>query len=265
MSVILSGIEDNSTIDWYGKSSTVLFFSGCNLRCGFCYNHQMMEKLDGERYSFEKIQEIIDNNLPFINAIVITGGEPTTQAYELILLCRMIKEKYDLDIMLDTNGTKPNIIKQMFEEGLVDRLALDVKNALRDYDYKDVDGTLRRAVPIFVRETMMLTKSYGVPLEVRTTMIPTINDLEYQITSMAKTIRGYADAWYLQQFQPFGAYDREFRKIKRPTREEMLRYASFARLSNYLAPLYIKTIENGFEEMPLTVRDINGLLLSIQY
>jgi pyruvate formate lyase activating enzyme len=215
-----------------------------------------MQPTYGRIYSFDEVREILDTNSPFIDAVVLTGGEPTLRAYELILLCRMIKEEYELDILLDTNGTKPWIIQQMLEENLVDRIALDVKTSLILTEYTDIAGLARYANPIFVYRTMVLAKKHGIELEVRTTMVPGQNTYEVQLGSMTKAVKTYATDWYLQQFQPENAYDPEYRRINRPSRSDMLKYAGMIRVSGYDGNLYIKTIEKGLEKMPQKVSDL---------
>ena len=113
----IKGFIDISLVDWDGKISSVVFLAGCNLRCPFCYNVNLVlhpKKLP--TIPFEQIGDRLKNKRGSIDDIVITGGEPTIQS-DLLELCKRIKEKGFL-VKLDTNGTNPVMVKELIDKSL---------------------------------------------------------------------------------------------------------------------------------------------------
>ena len=169
--VKLGGIEDISTIDWYGRVSTIFFFAGCNLRCRYCHNYKLIPMNSGREYTDSEIFQVLDANRPIIDAVVLTGGEPTLQPEELINVCGLAKH-LNLDVMLDTNGTKTMVIADLINKGLIDRVALDVKAPLYPLEYGAITGVSDRWIPTSIKETLKLAGEREVELEVRTTVVP---------------------------------------------------------------------------------------------
>ena len=122
-----------SSLDYPGKMALVLFIPGCDLRCKYCHNPQLLKNESLSRWDIEEVEEEIDKNVDFIDAIVISGGEALLHIDVVKHYIQKAKE-FDLLIKLDTNGSFPNKLKELVEEGLVDYVAVDIKNAPKKYN-----------------------------------------------------------------------------------------------------------------------------------
>ena len=123
----IGGIQKSSLIDYPGKVSSVIFCSGCNFDCPYCHNPDLVQGCSGRSAEFDpdNVYRFIENRKGFLDCVVISGGEPTLQE-DLFDLCRHIKN-IGFPIKLDTNGSRPRVIKRLIDEGLVDYIAMDLK------------------------------------------------------------------------------------------------------------------------------------------
>lgn len=111
----IKGFIPTSLVDWDGKVSAVMFVGGCNFRCSFCSNKELIIEHDKiESIPFKKIKEALERNRDFIDGIVITGGEPTLYG-DLDEICKEIKEMGFL-VKLDTNGTNPSLVEDLIKK-----------------------------------------------------------------------------------------------------------------------------------------------------
>jgi len=244
----IGGVESVSTIDWPGKVSTVFFCAGCNYRCIYCHNHTLIPKSSGEEWEIDKIIETVEYNEPLIDGIVFTGGEPTFQNHKLIKTCRALKDEFELPIMIDTNGSNSSTLAMLYEENLVDRVAIDVKAAIIPFDYTMVTGVPGHDAIFNLFKSIKMSKLHGVEIEIRTTVVPRLSNEEYQIESISKAIRPYADEYYLQQFNNTNTLNPVMGLISMPTREELISLAHSAKMCG-VKRVYIRTVDNGLEEV----------------
>ncbi len=123
----IGGLLKNSTIDYPGKLSCGIFLSGCNFDCPYCHNPDLVKGCSGRSAEFDpgNVYRFIENRKGFLDGVVISGGEPTLQE-DLFDLCRHIKNM-GFPVKLDTNGSRPRVIKRLIDEGLVDYIAMDLK------------------------------------------------------------------------------------------------------------------------------------------
>jgi len=122
-----AGLQKNSLIDYPGKISCVLFLSGCNFDCPYCHNPDLVRgTLPQPAYLDEKmVYDFLERSKAFLEGVVISGGEPTLKK-DLIPLCEKIKQ-IGYSVKLDTNGSQPQVMKRLIDEGLVDYVAMDIK------------------------------------------------------------------------------------------------------------------------------------------
>jgi pyruvate formate lyase activating enzyme len=206
----IGGLEKLSLIDYPGELSAVVFTIGCTFRCPFCYNPMLvLSKVDRNgNNSWLKSQEsekghtLIEEDDLFLflsarrgklDAVVISGGEPTLQADlpEFIRRVRALGYK----IKLDSNGTNPEMLKKLLAEKLIDYLAMDIKAAPLDYE----KATNTKFDFEKIKQSVKIIMSSGLPYEFRTTCVPGFVD-EKSIPKMGELIKG-ADKWYLQNFK----------------------------------------------------------------
>ena len=123
----IGGLLKNSMIDYPGKLSCGIFLSGCNFDCPYCHNPDLVKGCSGRSDEFDpgNVYRFIENRKGFLDGVVISGGEPTLQE-DLFDLCRHIKN-IGFPVKLDTNGSRPRVIKRLIDEGLIDYIAMDLK------------------------------------------------------------------------------------------------------------------------------------------
>jgi pyruvate formate lyase activating enzyme len=207
----ICGFQRIGLIDYPGKVATILFVSGCNMRCPFCYNSDLVfrnyQKL--HIYPEEEVFEKLRESSKFIEGVVISGGEPTGQGdlKEFIVRCR----EMGLLVKLDTNGTNPGKLKELLDGKLVDYVAIDIKAEIDAEKYKKAMGV--QSDPFFskIRESMDMLLKSGIDYEFRTTAVPGLVTPE-GLVNIAREIRG-AKAYYIQQFVPGNNLDPEYAKI----------------------------------------------------
>jgi len=194
----IKGVQKSSLIDYPGKLSSVVFLSKCNFNCPFCHNPELVndsgEFLD---ITLEEFSEYLDSRIKWIEAVCITGGEPTLHE-GLIDLMKLIKSKGML-VKLDSNGTNPQILRKALEEKCVDYIAMDIKNSLDKYE----ETTRRKTVLKNIQESIQIiidAQNKGlIGAEFRSTILPKLHDVK-DLEKMAELIHG-AKKFVLQQFK----------------------------------------------------------------
>ncbi|MFA5745353.1 MAG: anaerobic ribonucleoside-triphosphate reductase activating protein [archaeon] len=166
MTLKIGAIEKFSTIDYPNKIACIIFFKGCNFNCGFCYNKQLvLKELYEKELDIQEIYYFLDNRKGLIDAVVLSGGEPTIYGQELIDFIKEIKAKGYL-VKLDTNGSNPEILKKVIAERLVDYIAMDLKDSFDNY-------AKYTKVPIEnIKKSLELLKQSLIPCELRVTTHP---------------------------------------------------------------------------------------------
>ncbi|MBU1167122.1 anaerobic ribonucleoside-triphosphate reductase activating protein [Patescibacteria group bacterium] len=161
--MILGGFQKSSLIDYPGKVSSIVFTKGCNFRCFYCYNKELWENNGHSEVDEQDVLDYLDKRRGMIDALVITGGEPTLQP-DLLDFMAQVKAKGYL-VKLDSNGAKPEIIREALKKNLVDYLAMDIKASLEKYE----DVTKVNINQDHIKESIEILKSSGKPYEFRTT------------------------------------------------------------------------------------------------
>jgi pyruvate formate lyase activating enzyme len=207
--VKVCGVQGVSIIDYPGRIASVLFLGGCNFRCPFCQNPDLVlrpESLPG--LDLEETMRSIEKKKGFVDGVVVTGGEPLIHGEALLSLLQRLHEA-GLAVKLDTNGYEVELLREILASGLVDYVAMDVKTSLARYPKaagKAVDT--RR-----IEEAIRLIMDSGLEYEFRTTCVPGIVE-EQDIREIAALVSG-AKRYYLQQFRPNGPMiDAEYEAVR---------------------------------------------------
>lgn len=129
--MIISGLQKMTLLDYPGKVACTVFLQGCNFRCPFCHNSDLLGKDGPETIPTETLMTFLKKRVGLLDAVCVTGGEPTLQP-DLADLLRQIKALGYL-VKLDTNGGRPDVLKALVEQGLVDYVAMDIKNCPARY------------------------------------------------------------------------------------------------------------------------------------
>lgn len=196
--VHIKGVQKISMIDYPGKIASVVFLSKCNMRCPFCHNPELVFCNDEEfpDITVEEFLDFLDTKKKWIDAVCITGGEPTLHPGLKELISR-IKSK-GLLVKLDTNGTNPNLLSDLIEQRLVDFVAMDVKNSYSRYDETTSSRVNIENISISIRTIITAGEKGIIDYEFRTTLLPRFFT-EQDITKIAKMLEG-SKKYVLQQF-----------------------------------------------------------------
>ena len=193
----IGGFQKTSLLDYPGKISSIIFTLGCNFRCPFCYVPQLVlpERIkDAKIVQEEYIFSYLEKNKKFLDAVVITGGEPTIHR-DLPQFIERIKS-LDFLVALETNGSNFKMLKGLVEKGLVDYVEMDIKTTLDFKKYnRVVGGVLTREMFENVKKSikfLLETKNY----EFRTTIAKEFHSKQ-DIIEICKNIKG-ARVYYLQ-------------------------------------------------------------------
>ncbi len=204
-----------SSVEFHGNMSLVIFMSKCPLACRYCHNVELLE--DDTQKNFEEIKSEIDNASDFIDAVVISGGEPLMQLDSLIELFTYIKSIH-LKTKLDTSGIYPEKIEKLLELDLLDFVSLDVKAPFEKY--RKVTGS---NVGSQVKKSMkLLNNNPNVHLEIRTTYVPTLHTKK-DIHNLVNDVEG--DIYTIQQFRNKNVLDPALEKVDVPNPHDLVRLA----------------------------------------
>lgn len=192
--MIIGGLQKCSFIDFPEQVSAVVFVKGCNLSCGYCHNPSLFNE-DIAPLNVEQVLSFLSSRRGKLGGVVVTGGEPLLQAdlKQFIALIKGMKFK----VKLDTNGTSPVALKELVSSGLLDYVAMDLKDL--PSEYPSFCGM--RGSPDLVNDSIQFLLKQGVvDYEFRTTVLTSRHDGK-KLAKMAKVV-GHAKRWVLQQFKP---------------------------------------------------------------
>ena len=188
------GIEPLSLVDLDGMLVCTLFTNGCNFRCPFCQNSNLVFNQDITYLSWEEVKSFLKLRRKMLDAVCVTGGEPTLYPD----LANKLKEIKDLGyfIKLDTNGTNPEMIKALHQKGLIDYVAMDIKNSLAKY--QETIGT-ELVNLLKIQESIDYLKNSGIDYEFRTTLVAEFHT-EDDIKQIGEWLKG-SKRYFLQIFK----------------------------------------------------------------
>ena len=194
----IAGLQKLTLLDFPGKVACTVFTAGCNFRCPFCQNASLvLPERFGQPISEEELLTFLRRRQGVLDGVAITGGEPMLHA-DLPDLLRRIKDLGFL-VKLDSNGSFPDRLEAVIDEGLVDYVAMDIKNA-PDH-YAETVG-LRALDLTAIERSRALLMEGRVEYEFRTTVVKGLHTMQ-TLMDAAKWIEG-ARAWYLQQYRSSG-------------------------------------------------------------
>jgi len=194
----ISGLQKLSMVDYPDKLAATVFTGGCNLRCPFCHNAPLVLRVsETPELTQEEVLSFLHSRQKLLDGVVLSGGEPLLQqgAAEFLREVRAL----GFAVKLDTNGCYPEALASVLEQGLVDYVAMDIKN--RPEKYAETVG-----IPDFditpVQESIKLLQASGVDYEFRTTVVREFHTAD-DIRAIGEWLRG-SQHYYLQQFVDSG-------------------------------------------------------------
>ena len=191
--MLIGGFQKFSLIDYPGKFCAIIFTQGCNFRCPYCHNPELVlpEKFN-KPIPEKEIFSFLKQRVGKLDAVEITGGEPTLQS-DLLDFMQKIK-KMGFLLKLDSNGSNPEILKKAIELGCVDYFAMDVKAPLDRYQ----EVTCSKVDPKKIYQSIEIIMNSGLDYEFRTTIVKSLLSSE-DIIEIGKLIKG-AKLYALQKF-----------------------------------------------------------------
>lgn len=192
----IGGIQKHSLIDYPGKLVCVLFLAGCNFRCPYCHNPQLVGALGtrAARLPIEEVMIFLEQRRGLLEGVVVSGGEPTLHR-GLPDACRRLKEM-GYAVKLDTNGSRPQMIRRLLAEKVVDYLAMDIKMEPERY----AACISRRCDAGAVTDSIRCVMESGIDYEFRTTCVKPLVTPQV-VEHIARLIQG-ARRYALQTFRP---------------------------------------------------------------
>ncbi len=197
----ISAIQPFSMLDFPGKTSCIVFLAGCNFRCPYCHNSEFVlpEKINEIKDSFiekKSLFAFLKARQGLLDGVVITGGEPTIHK-NLPEFIQKIK-KMGFLVKLDTNGTNPDMLRQLLKANLLDYIAMDIKSSEKTYN-KAVGVKINIEI---IKKSIKIIQNSNLDYEFRTTLVPGIHN-EDIFKELLELIQG-AKKYYLQNFRPTG-------------------------------------------------------------
>lgn len=195
----VTGIQKLTLLDYPGVVACTVFTAGCNFRCPFCHNAMLVlpEQIDNECLTDDEVFGFLKKRRGVLDGVAVTGGEPLLHADMPEFLARVKELGYK--IKLDTNGSNPELLSEIIKNKLVDRVAMDIKNAPEEYA-RTIGLESFDIAPVERSKEMLL--SGETDYEFRTTVVKGIHTKE-SLIGAAKWIEG-AKEYYLQQFKDSG-------------------------------------------------------------
>lgn len=216
----IQGLQKMTLLDFPGKVACTVFLAGCDLRCPFCHNSDLIDGAAPTVMDDEKLLAFLQKRKGLLDGVAFTGGEPLLRGElkELIVKIRGL----GFAVKLDTNGTHPERLRELLEKKLVDYVAMDIKNSPARYGetvgVADID-----LAPI--RESAKLLMESGVPYEFRTTVVAELHD-DASFEAIGEWLPN-AERFFLQRFT-----DRDsvlFSGLHAPEKADMERFAAILR------------------------------------
>ncbi len=208
-------------LDYPAHTACTVFTAGCNFRCPFCHNASLVNGVPAERYTEDEVLAHLRKRRGILDGICVTGGEPLLQP-DLPAFLEQVK-MLGVNVKLDTNGSCPQRLRTLIDGGLVDYVAMDIKNSWERYP--ETVG-----IPTFdvhdVRESAALLSEGRVPFEFRTTVVREFHTVE-DIQHIAQALSA-APAYYLQNFEDSGdLLGADLHAVDRQTLDTMRNAAAF--------------------------------------
>lgn len=224
----ICGLQKTTLLDYPGHVASTIFLGGCNFRCPFCHNSDLLDGCTEHPFSESDVLAFLKKRSNILEGVCITGGEPTLHP-DLEDFIRKIKN-IGLAVKLDTNGYQPNVLKHLCEQGLIDYTAMDIKAGRSNYGH--VCGLPEIALEN-IEESISFLLSGTVPYEFRTTVVRELHS-EEDFIDISHWIKG-CSAYFLQSY-------RDSEQVLTPgfsacSKEELLHYLDIVRPCAEIAQL----------------------------
>ena len=214
----IQGLQKTTLLDYPGHVAATIFLGGCNFRCPFCHNMNIVDGCE-DAITEEELLEFLKKRAGVLEGVCITGGEPTIneELPELVKKIKNIDSTKTLLVKLDTNGTNPQMIEYLIGEGLVDYIAMDIKSSEEEYHKAIGVDNKKDSLSIIssVKESIDIIINSDIDYEFRTTIVKQLHD-KNAIKGIGQLIKGsrkhfiqsFKDSEYVEDHS-FSAYDND--------------------------------------------------------
>ncbi len=221
----ICGFMKTTLLDFPGRVACTVFTGGCNLRCPFCHNSELLGMDIPSEYTEEQIFDFLEKRKHTLEGVAVTGGEPTLQK-DLPEFIETIRSRFGLAVKLDTNGTNNRMLKELIDAGLVDYVAMDVKSSVTNYAAVCGLTEDRINLPAIEKSRDILLRG-RVPYEFRTTVVEGLHS-EEDFKEIGPWIEG-CERYFLQAYKDAGNVLERGAGFSEPKKEQLLRYAELVR------------------------------------
>lgn len=190
----IGGLMKLTLLDFPGKVACTVFLEGCNFRCPFCHNSDMVNSVSLDEISEEEFFKFLTGRQGLLDGVCVSGGEPL-MSDDVIPFIRKIKDM-GYSVKIDTNGSFPERLKQIAERGLCDYIAMDIKNSPKQYSVTAGNPHISFEN---VKESIEFLKNSGIPHEFRTTVVKNLHTVE-DMTEIGKIV-GKDEIYFIQPFR----------------------------------------------------------------
>lgn len=204
--MLFGGLQRTTLVDYPGKVAATVFTAGCNFRCPYCHNPELVlpELIKKQpKITKKEVLDFLKKRQKLLEGLCITGGEPTIQP-DLIDFIKKVK-KFGLLVKLDTNGSCPDVLNNLIEKKLIDYVAMDIKAPKEKYEIFSEDEEIIGKID----KSIELLKQDKIDYEFRTTLVADILD-EQDILIIVDWIK-FAPRYHLQRFQKGKILDEKFK------------------------------------------------------
>lgn len=190
----INGMQKLTLLDYPGNVACLIFTQGCNFRCPFCHNSGLLDMNNNcEKIDEKEVFKYLEKRRGLLDGVCISGGEPLLQK-DIVDFIRKVKD-LGYKVKLDTNGSSPKKLKQLIEDGLIDYVAMDIKN-----DFLNYDKTAGMCTNIDnIKESIEIIENSNIEYEFRTTIVKQFHD----VGKLEKIIQyiGPNARYYIQNYQ----------------------------------------------------------------
>ncbi|MBU1202396.1 MAG: radical SAM protein [Nanoarchaeota archaeon] len=224
MQAFIADVVVAGSVDFSEKLYTKIYFSGCDFKCPYCNTPELLEtKLEHEK-DLKEIKKNLVETVGIVNGIFLTGGEPCFQKQAALEILLKAKE-LNLKKVIDTNGSKPEVIETMLKKELLDVVIMDVKAPFNElFEKTTKSATFFKPAQEIIKETkqtLEILKAYDEKVEIifRTTIVPGLVFRKEDLLKIGEEIEGINSVWELQSFKNSTTIDKKMKDINSPTQQ----------------------------------------------
>ncbi len=217
--MLIHGLQKMTLLDYPGLVACTVFLGGCDFRCPYCHNYELVDGSAKPLCDEDAFFMFLEKRKGLLDGVAITGGEPLMRK-DLDIFIRKIKD-LGFKVKLDTNGYHPEGLGRLIDEGLLDYIAMDIKNSFTKYAVTAGLGSIDVSL---IKKSISIIMNSDINYEFRTTVVRGYHD-DKDFEAIGQAIRG-AKAYFLQQFTPRDTVPDD--SLIAPTADEMQHYADIA-------------------------------------